>query len=138
MSKEILTEEVNNCLEWFRAGDRDRAFFGLLEMPDRVLLDLMDAFQNETSSQFREFLVEVIWQHRLQSSIPFLGQALFDSSKEVWVQALDGLVTLASPSALVALEAAQSRQFLSRSEAEEFQRWIDEAVEQIKAEMKNQ
>jgi hypothetical protein len=133
-----IAEEVEEYLEWFRAGDRDRAFFGLLEMPDGILSELMEVFHNETSSSLREFLVEVIWQHRQQSSIPFLAQALFDSSKEVWKQALDGLVTLASPLALSSLEAARCRQFSSRQELEEFQRWIDEAVEQIKMEVRNE
>ena len=91
---------VAEYLQRFRKGDREGAFHNLLEKGHEILPVLMAAFHSECDSQVREFLVEVIWQHRQPSVIPFLGEALQDPEPEVWKQALDGLVTLASLAAL--------------------------------------
>lgn len=126
------TLEIAGYLESFHKGDCDGAFFGLLEMGHEVLPELIEVFRHEEDSDIREFLVEVIWQHRQLSTIPFLGEALYDNAPIVWKQALDGLVTLASPQALEWLETAKAREFSRQADAEEFRRWLDEAIEQIK------
>jgi hypothetical protein len=110
------------------------AFCGLLEMEHGILLELMAAFRSESDNRVREFLVEIIWQHRQPSAIPFLGEALHDREAAVWKQALDGLVTLASPAALEVLCAARTRQFPVQRETKEFRRWLDEAIEQAESE----
>jgi hypothetical protein len=119
-----LASQVADYLSQYRRGDRDAAFFGLLETDHAVLPELMAAYRSESDSRVRAFLVEVIWQHRQQSAIPFLGEALHDSEAVVWQQALDGLVTLASPAALEVLCSA------SQSGADEFRGWLAEAIEQ--------
>src|SRR5262245_58891265 len=102
-------------------------------MDHAVLPDLISAFHAESDTEVRAFLVEIIWQHRQPSVIPFLGEALFDSDPNVWRQALDGLVALASPASLDVLQAARARQFPRQCEAA-FRRWLDEAIEQVEAE----
>jgi HEAT repeat protein len=71
----------------------------------------------------------VIWQHRQQSVIPLLGEALLDAHPRIWRQALDGLVALSSPAAVAALRSAR----VHRHDVE-FRRWVDEAIVQADAE----
>ena len=120
-----FASQVADCLGRYRQGDREGAFFGLVETDHAVLPDLMAAFRTESDSRVRAFLVEVIWQHRQQSVIQFLGEALHDSEPVVWRQALDGLVTLASPAALEVLRSAR------QSGTDEFRSWLAEAEKQI-------
>jgi hypothetical protein len=62
----------------------------------------------------------------------------FSYNSAVWKQALDGLVTLASPQALEVLKAAKTRQFSQQKDTEEFHRWLDEAIEQAESEVHSQ
>jgi hypothetical protein len=126
-----VMRQVDEYLHEFREGDRDTAFFGLLEMGPVVLPELVATFRKEQDSSVREFLVEIIWQFRDLSTVYFLGEALYDVNCVVWKQALDGLVTLASQEALILLQSARSRPFSSQSEAVEYRRYIDEAIEQV-------
>jgi hypothetical protein len=127
-----VTPQVAEHLQQFRKGDREKAFFGLLEMDHRILPELMAAFPSERDSQVRAFLVEVIWQHRQPSAVSFLGEAVHDSAPEVWKQAIDGLVTLASPAALAVLRAAKTK----RPNSDGFHHWIDEAIDQAESEIR--
>lgn len=126
-----VASPVLKFLEEFRKGDRDAAFFGLLELDQPLLPELMSHFRSENEPQVRAFLVEILWQHRQASIIPFLGDALQDSAPEVWKEALNGLVALASPAALGVLREARSR----RSDSNEFRRWVDEAIDQVESEI---
>jgi len=54
----------------------------------------------------------------------------------MWKQALNGLVTLASPEALEALKSERARQFKRERDAEAFRSWIEEAIGQVEAEIK--
>ncbi|WP_165231029.1 HEAT repeat domain-containing protein [Aquisphaera insulae] len=110
-----------------RSGRRDVAFHGLLELEDEALPELEAAFRRESDTSVRSILVKAIWGHRQPVSIPFLAQAIADSSTEVWQSALDGLVTLASPRALLALKIAHETATPSRRP------WIAEAIEQVSA-----
>jgi len=125
-----FTSQIAECLHRYRRGDHDAAFFGLLETDHHILPELIAAFRTETDSRVRAFLVEVIWQHRQQSVIPFLGEALHTPEPVVWKQALDGLVAMASPAALEVLHSAR------QSSTDEFRSWIEEAIEQAQEQMR--
>src|SRR5262245_43265713 len=71
-----FASQVADYLSRYRRGDREAAFFGLLETDHAILPELVAAFRSESDSRVRAFLVEVIWLHRQQSVIPFLGEAL--------------------------------------------------------------
>jgi hypothetical protein len=129
-----FAQQIAYHLQQFRQGNADAAFHGLEEMEHGVLPDLIAEFRATKDVKSRAFLLNVIWQHRQQSVIPFLGEALFDSEPIVWRKALDGLVALASPAALEVLRAAKERQFSSRQDSEEFLNWIQEAIEQVETE----
>jgi hypothetical protein len=131
----ISMQQVDYYLRQFRQGDRDGAFYGLLEMSHDVLPSLMTIFRMEPDPGVRAFLVEVIWQHRELSSLSFLGDALCDCDPKVWRQALDGLVTLTCPAALDVLKSVQSRLFSSQRDTDEFRHWIIEAIEQVEMEI---
>jgi hypothetical protein len=125
------TSQIQTYLEDVRKGkDRQNAFCALTTMSHDVLPGLIEAFKKEQDKQVRAFLVETIWQHRQQSVIPFLAEALHDPEPDVWKEALDGLVTLASTQAVEALRSAKQRQFKHDKDAQEFREWIDEAIEQ--------
>jgi hypothetical protein len=129
----VKAEQIAEYLHCLREGDAERAFHGLLESSHDILPALSAAFWSESDSRVREFLVQVVWQHRQQSTIPFLGEALLDPEPRVWQEAIDGLVALASPAALDVLRAARTRQFPQAAEAEDFRCWLDEAIEQAQA-----
>jgi hypothetical protein len=128
-STERFTPQIVRYLEMFRSGNADDAFHGLLESDHDILPELMAVFRSEQDGGVREFLVRVIWKLGERSVIPFLGEVLSDNEALVWRQALDGLVSLATPAALDVLRAARARQFATQREAEEFRRWLEEAIE---------
>jgi len=125
-----FAEQISYYLDMFHQGDADNAFHGLLELHPDILPELIAVFRKEQDAEVRELLVEVIWQYRNRSVIPFLGEALSDSGSRVWRQALDGLVALASPGALDVLRRARKQQFATERETEEFQMWLMDATEQ--------
>ena len=126
--------QIAYYLERYRDGDADCALHGLLELDHEVLPELASEFRATTDTRLRVFLLGVIWQHRQQSVVPLLAEALLDSEPRVWREALDGLVTLASPASLEALRAARTRHFTKQHDAEEFRRWLEEAIEQAETE----
>jgi len=126
-----FASHIENYLDLFRKGETDSAFHGLLEISREILPELMTIFRSERDARMRELLVEVIWEYREPSAIPFLGEALLDPDPGVWRQALNGLVTLASPAALDALRSARTRKFPRQRDAEEFYRWLEEAIIQV-------
>jgi HEAT repeat protein len=122
---------VWQTLDRVRSGEREKAFFTLLEAGDEVVPELKTAFEHESDTACRALIVEVLWQRRDPAIIPFLAAALNDSATEVWQTALDGLVAIGSPEALAALQAVRQRVGIQSHQLEEFRSWIDEAIEQI-------
>jgi HEAT repeats len=102
--------------------------FRLIEQPSHLLPDLEDAYRGEADPEIRALIVEAVWQHRQPSSVDFLAVTLEDQEPEVWKQALDGLVRLASPESRNALELAKNR--LAGQDAV-FRAWIEEAIDQV-------
>jgi hypothetical protein len=85
-------EAVEYYLEQLRAGRAP--FFDLLELGAIAIPELVDAYRAEADGGYREFLVEVIWQYRDPSAIPFPAEALRDDAADVWKEAIDGLVAM--------------------------------------------
>ncbi len=71
--------------------------------------------------------MEVVWQHRCTPTLDFLIAALDDPHPAVWKQALDGLVTHASPEAEYRLRASACRW----DAEDERQAWFEEGIGQI-------
>lgn len=127
--------QIAYYLERYHKGDADSAFYGLLELDQESLPELVHEFRAATDIRLRVFLLGVIWQHRQQSVVPVLAEALLDSEPQVWREALDGLVALASPASLEALYAARTRHFTRQQDSEEFRCWLEEAIEQAEIEV---
>ncbi len=128
---------VEFYLSKLRSGDFEDAFHSLTEVGHSVVPKLIDAFHKESASDVRAELVRIIWNHRRPETVFFLGEALRDVSSEVWKSALDGLVTLATSGALETLKSALTRSFANKKEADNFRKWVEEAIEQVKEQLAN-
>jgi hypothetical protein len=95
-----------------------------------LLPELINAFHSEKDPNVRAFLVETLWQQRDKRAIPTLGAALKDSDDRVWKEALNGLVTLASPESVDTLRNARDREFPNVPECRAFLTWLEEAIAQ--------
>jgi HEAT repeat protein len=131
-----MDQEIKAAVEKFCAGNEDTAFFELVEMPGNILPGLIDCFHTEELAAVRAFLVKAAWERRHPSVIQFLGEALDDLNEEVWQEALDGLVTLASDESLAVLQSARSREFSDEAAYKRFHLWLEEAIEQVLFELK--
>ena len=119
-------DAVEYYIERTRSGDLEGAFHGLRELDHSTLPEMQVAYRFEIDPIVRSLIVEAIWQHRQPSVIGFLADALQDPAAEVWKQALDGLVLLASQEAKQVLQSAQTREDDKARPV-----WIDEAIEQV-------
>lgn len=132
-----MVNDIKKLVEEFRTGDKESAFFTLLDISGDVLPALMEVFWTERSPKVRAFLVKVAWERREQSLIPFLGKALIENDEEVWQEALDGLVAFSSQESLEVLQSARSRKFKKETAAKRFNRWLEEAIQQVEFELRS-
>jgi HEAT repeat protein len=116
---------ISSYLDWARAGNREAALQGLTDLGEAAIPRLVNAYRAEADPAIRALVVEAVWQLRSHASIEFLGEALQDPAPEVWRQALDGLVTLATPQSLRILEAARDA---VRVPDEGFHTWVKGAI----------
>ena len=123
-----MHEDIEYYLNEAKNGDFDNAYHCLLESPSHLLPDLEDAYRGEVDPEIRALIVEAVWQHRSPASVEFLAVALLDPHPDVWKQALDGLVCLASPESKRILELAKNR--VAGQDAI-LGDWIAEAIDQV-------
>ena len=119
---------ITSYLDWARTGNPEAALQGLIDLGEAAIPHLVEAYRAEADPTVRALIVEAVWQIRSHASIDFLGEALQDPSGEVWRQALDGLVTLATPESLRILEGALET---TKAGDEDFQTWIEGAIEDV-------
>ena len=120
--------ELKTYLEMARAGRKEAALRNLVELGEPAVSGLEEAYRSESDPAVRALLVEAVWQIRAPSAVGFLGEALQDPEPDVWRQALDGLVTLASRESLQILESARDR---VGDDGGEFGEWLDGAIEDV-------
>lgn len=128
--------EIRSLIDLFRGGDEDGALQGLIELPDDALAELTEYFRSEALAPIRALIVRAVWERRSPLSLPFLGEALRDPEEEVWQEALDGLVTLASAESLNILQTAKVTGSSVEDHDRRFQLWVAEAIEQVKFEIR--
>ena len=104
----------------------DDAFHSLLEADSAVIPHLIESYQQTDDTQLQTRLVEVVWQHRESSSLPFLLTALKSSTDGTWKAALDGVVAIGGQSAIEGIQGV-----LPSLEGEKV-RWVEEALEQVR------
>jgi hypothetical protein len=109
------------------ADDDEDSYHTLLEAPSDIVPLLIERFVVLTDGRQRARVVNVIWQYRLKSTLPFFVSALGDTHPDVWKEALDGIVTIGGDDAITYLRDWRPR---SASDAVK-QSWINEAIEQL-------
>ena len=131
-----MSEIVAQLVDKFLGGDEDHALHGLIELPNEALPDLIEHFRAESLAPVRALLIKAIWEHREPATIPFLAEALQDRDEEVWQEALDGLVALASREGLGVLEGAKASRSNRTEDDKRFHRWLEEAIEQVRFQLR--
>jgi len=129
-----MTNKFDHFIRKYHNGDEEEAFFGLVDLGLDVLPDLLARFHAEVDFRERAFLLKISRNIGEPTSVSLMGEALHDQNPDVWKEALDGLVTLASPQALNVLYSARSNRL---DNDDVFQEWLDEAIEQIEATQRN-
>ncbi len=126
-----MNDPVQEYLQQLHQLDHDDAFFNLIEADDTIVPRLIEAYHSETDEHIRATLVEIIWQHRLTSSLDFLAQALHDNQPEVWKAALDGIVGIGGNAGLALLIQHRGQLQSSLGPSDVRLRWIEEAIQQL-------
>jgi HEAT repeat protein len=127
-----VVTEIRAIFDRFRSGAEEEAFFELLEMPGDVVPALTTAFRTEQNPALRTFVIKVAWQRGDRQAIALLAEAINQSDEQIWQEALDGLVALASPEAVSVLTVAKTRELADESATHRFQSCVTEALEYIR------
>ena len=105
----------------------ENACCNLWAMTSKIVPHLVEAFWAEKNPEIRANLIYVIWQFREKSTAPFLIEAMDDVYDQVWMNALDGLVTLGGEDVTQLLI-----EFMTSLNPDDIRgAWSMEAIEQI-------
>lgn len=118
--------------EWDSSG-WGGAFHSLVELGPQVLPELENRLTASRNPRFRAALVELARHLHAEEALSLFDSALRDPSPEVWKAALDGLVDLASPRSLLLLQEAAEREPPGSTASSDWQGWIGEALQQVRA-----
>lgn len=124
----MTPNDVSQLVDSLCEGN-DSSFHTLVEADRTIIPLLVQQFTNRACGADRARIIEVIWQHRDRTTIPFLASALCDEYPEVWKQAIDALVTIGGDQSLDALRTFCDR--LDKGDARSS--WIAEAIDQIES-----
>ncbi len=130
MQETDADQYVAEQLSLFGAGSTDDAFHNLLEAPVDIAESLVTAFHRSGDPHVQAFILFVAWRSHDPRFLRLLGMALASTTREVWKEAIDGLVSFASAESLDTLRKALWYQ------DEEKRSWIKEAIDQVEVAMK--
>lgn len=122
----MTPNDVSQLVESLCDGN-DNAFHTLIEADSVIVPLLIRQFTSRACGADRARIIEVIWQHRDKTTIPFLASALRDPNADVWKRALDGLVAIGGIESHNALIEFRSEIAADSERAS----WADEAIGQI-------
>ena len=114
---------VSHYLGEFRAGRCDDAFHSLIEADSAVIPDLINAYEDTNDLDAKVFVIEVISEFRLDSSLCFLRHALRRDEARIWKAALNGMAMAESLEAVDAMDHV-----LSSIQDSDKREWVEEAV----------
>lgn len=117
-----LNEYAEFYLKQLKSTDWEDGYHGLIEADHGIIPILIASFRNEQDAALRAMLVKIVWQHRVPETVGFLVEALADSNPDIWKNALDGLVTIATPEAIKVLES--TKRSIGNTESEKMP-WIE-------------
>jgi HEAT repeat protein len=112
------------------AGWED-AYHSLVERGPDVLDELESAFRRCADPILRAAIVEIASSQGSDLALPILQEALADERRPVWSAAIEGLISIAGPTALKVLECAR-RAAGHRRDAAVFAEAVDEALDQVR------
>lgn len=119
---------VDHYLSEFRSGRSDDAFHSLIETDSAVIPELINAYEDTKEIDTKVFLIEVVSEFRLDSSLCFLRHALRRDEPQIWKAALNGMAMAESPDAVDAMDHV-----LSSVQDSTKREWIEEAITDTKA-----
>lgn len=119
---------VDHYLGEFRAGRCDDAFHCLIEADPAVISDLICAYEDTTDLNIKVFVIEVISEFRLDSSLGFLRHALRRDEPRIWKAALNGIAMAETAEAVDAMDHV-----LWSVHDSDKKNWIEEAITDINA-----
>src|SRR5262249_26726196 len=128
-----LSALVDHYLREWDSREWAAAYHALVELGPDVLPVLQERLSETNDGALRAALVQVARQMRSAQAVPLFEAALRDAEPEVWKEALDGLVVLASPAAVAVLAAALDADPPGRTSPEDWQAWGREALVQARA-----
>jgi HEAT repeat protein len=131
-----MRPEIHAAIDKFRRGDEEAAFFDLIELEGDVLPALIELFRSDSDVALRSLLVRVAWERRDPAALALLADALGQHDEEIWQEALDGLVTFASPESLVILQQARQRRHDDEAAGKRFRLWLEEAIHHVEFELR--
>jgi hypothetical protein len=114
---------VDHYLGEFRSGRCDDAFHSLIEADSAIISDLINAYGGTEDIDTKVFLIEVVSEFRLDSSLYFLRQALRREEPRIWKAALNGMAMAESSEAVDAMDHV-----LSSLQDSTKREWIEEAI----------
>lgn len=132
MSRETRALVEHYLREWDSRGWA-AAYHSLIELGPRVLPEIEARFAESVDPAFRAALVQIAHHLHSDEALQLLAGALRDDAPEVWKEALDGLVDLATAGAIELLERARTADPPGETELEEWAAWLEEALEQARA-----
>ena len=119
---------VDHYLGEFRAGRCDDAYHSLIEADSAIIPDLINAYEDSNDIDSKAFLIDVVSEFRLDSSLGFLRHALRRDEPRIWKAALNGMVMAESPEAVDAMDHV-----LSSIQDSDKRDWIEEAISDTNA-----
>ena len=87
-----LDNIVKHYLSEFHAGRCEDAFHSLIESDSAIISELISAYGDATDIDTKVFVIEVISEFRLDSSLPFFRHSLRSDEPRIWKAALNGIV----------------------------------------------
>ena len=125
-NKTYIVSEIQKLASPFA----EQACCNLWAMTSEIVPQLMEAFWTEKNPEIRATLIYVIAHFRNESAAQFLIEALDDVYDQVWMNALDGLVTIGGKDVMQLL-----LKFMTRLNSDDIRgAWAMEAIEQISVE----
>jgi hypothetical protein len=131
MMRDIPALVEHYLLEWDSRGWAS-AYHSLVELGPEALPALEKRFAESRDRVFRAAIVELARNFHSKDSLPLFATALHDGAPEVWKEALDGLVDLASLESISLLEEALKQDPPGRTPSTEWTSWLAEALEQAR------
>ena len=105
----------------------EHACCNLWTMTSAIIPQLTEAFWAERNPEIRANLIYVVWKFREKSTAPFLIEAMDDVHDQVWMNALDGLISIGGEDVTKRLI-----EFMTTLNPDDIRgAWVMEAIEQI-------